>query len=986
MRGWLVAIAIGCTLWAGAGCSDSSTEPKSSNPARLDLVGGSGQSGTVGQVLPDSLVVKVLDEEGRGLSDIAVRWAVRSGGGSLSASIVRTDGAGLAAVAWTLGTAVGSAEVSASVPGLDPATFTATGMHDVPAEVILDPDSLIFNTVGDTARLEATVADRYGNLITSTPLEWSSTDTTVARVDSAGLVTAGKAGVATIVAATSSGSADSAAVHVVQEVAALAIVAESKQVEIGDTIRLAVEAYDAAGDPVAGLSVAWVSSAPDIATVDSSGLVLGRLPGRVEISATVRAAAAGAKSEVTEALEIEVVIPSGVYITGITPATLVPGGAATIVGGGFGAMPVDNAVTVQGLPATVVSVSDAALTVTVPSAEQFGCQPTQAVEVSVTVAERAVRRLHPLSAARQLPELEPGAYVNITDAAEVACNEIPLTGGSYLVSVYNTSSAASSSSPFRLVGAAGEVSSVANVLGDSTERWPAGDWQGAVRQEIPRLARIRDRLGVVARGTRVTGPIEPIWSLEESDARAEAHAALLERSREMATRLGPPRRGRRARGGVNGTASPGVVGPMLTIAGAPQPLTVGSVLDLRVPDIKAANYCHSFIPVRARVVYAGPKAIVLEDSVAPLAGTMDEHYRAVGREYEQTMHAIIEEYFGDPFAFDALTSGVGRVLMLFSPKVNNFGGVAGFVAPSDFYERSTCASSNEAPIFYGIVPTSVGSGYHTDTADWWLWSMPSTVIHEVKHVTSFAERFARNATVFEESWLEESTARISEELYARKIFGYTQLGTTNYRSSIYCEVRIAWPECGSKPLVMRKHFAALYNYMKSTNTLSPLGRTSESDVSFYGSGWLLVRWALDHFGESESAFLRALTQERNSAGVQNLVARTGRSFPELLGPWSLSLYWNRPTAPGLSHPSWDVYDIFAGLNADYPDSYTDSYPLYGWRTSFGSFTSDVNRLNGGTAALYFIDGTQSGPQLLELQGYGGGPLPPSLRMAIMRVK
>lgn len=1070
MRGRIVAIVIASTWLISAGCSDSGTEPETPVPATLGLVSGAGQSGTVGRPLPDSLVVKVIDKKGQPVSGAVVAWAARAGGGSLSATSVKTDASGLAAVTWTLGTAAGPAEASATVADLAPVTFTATGLHDRPSVVRLDRDSLAFDALGDTARLSATVTDQHGNAITTPALRWSSSDTAIARVDDTGLVTSRGTGAATIevladsarataavriepavagvrleqdsvrlsalgdtahlvakvldrlgnvvpdalitwhardstvarvdaagvvtarsngvsaIVATSRGQTDSVMVRVVQEVSAVTITAGRDLFEIGDTVRLVTEARDAGGTAVRSFSTAWTSARPDIATVDSSGLVLGVAAGRVTIRAAARATTPGAERVVTEEMELEVVAPSGVYITGITPARLRPGGTATIAGGGFGATAAENTVTIQGHPATVMSVTDGALTVTLPSSSIFGCQPTHAVEVAVMVADKSATWRHPLSVARQLPVLEQGEFVNLTAAADVACNELPRTGGSYLISIYNTSTAVGANAPFRLRGTEGESEVVLAAPGHTLEERPAG-----ARPTAPRAAELRpglllDPFKAVARTPGWYGGVRLDGEPTEARRRALAHASVLEKNRELTARLGPPRRTANTVHAAPRTGGTGRQDLAMPIARAPQPLTPGTMLDLRVPDINSANFCSNFIPVRARVVYAGPKAIILEDSVAPLAGTMDTYYQAVGKEYEETMHPILEEYFGDPLAYDAEIGGAGRVLMLFSPTVNDFGGVAGFVTAADFYDQSICPASNEAQVFYAVVPTSTAAGYAAATADGWLRSIRSTVIHEVKHITSYAERFAAGAAVLEESWLEESTARISEELYGRKIFGNTHKGETDYRSSIYCEVRPTWPECGPQPVNMLKHFEGLYDYMNSTSTLSPLGRTSGSDASFYGSGWLLVRWAIDHYANAESTFLRALTREPNLSGVQNLAARTGKSFAELLGPWSLSLYWDRPTAPGLSHPSWDVYDIFAGLHEDFPESFPDSYPLYGWEASFGAFLGDVGRLNGGTAALFLIEGTQTGTQLLELQGYGGGALPPSLRMAIMRVK
>lgn len=452
-------------------------------------------------------------------------------------------------------------------------------------------------------------------------------------------------------------------------------------------------------------------------------------------------------------------------------------------------------------------------------------------------------------------------------------------------------------------------------------------------------------------------------------------ASILEKNRQLAAKLGGPKaraRNRRA-GGTYG------------ILADPQPLTPGTMIDVRIPYILGADLCSSYMPVRARVVYAGPTALVLEDSVAPLAGTMDEELRAMGEEFEATMLPVIRQYFGDPLAADPWLGNTGRIAMLFSPTVNGFGGVAGFVTAADFFPREACRSSNETQIFYARVPTRAGDGNDDGTVGDWRHSMTSTVIHEVKHITSYAERFAREATTLEETWLEESTARVAEELWGRTVFGYTHKGETKYRSSIYCEVRPGWPECGTRPIVMLKHMSAIASYLESTNELSPLGRANANDATFYGSDWLLVRWALDHHAQSEAGFLQALTQEPHLSGVQNLEARTGKEFAELLGPWSLSLYWDTPTAPGLSHPSWDLYDIFRGLNSDFPTSYPDAYPLRVWGPA-SYFTTDAIPLRGGSAAHFLIGTDQRSKQLLSLEGTAGGPPPNGLGIAVLRTQ
>src|SRR5271169_2851104 len=71
--------------------------------------GSDGQTGTVGQQLPASVVVRVLDQNGSPIGNVVVVWTIIAGGGSLDTGLSTTDAQGDALVHWTLGT----------VPGVD---------------------------------------------------------------------------------------------------------------------------------------------------------------------------------------------------------------------------------------------------------------------------------------------------------------------------------------------------------------------------------------------------------------------------------------------------------------------------------------------------------------------------------------------------------------------------------------------------------------------------------------------------------------------------------------------------------------------------------------------------------------------------------------------------------------------------------------------------------------------------------------------------
>ena len=82
-------------------------------------------------------------------------------------------------------------------------------------------------------------------------------------------------------------------------VGTLTLTTASASVTVGQTVQLAATPKDILGNPLAGRTVTWSSSAPSVATVSSSGLVSGVAMGSATISATSGGVAATAVLTVT---------------------------------------------------------------------------------------------------------------------------------------------------------------------------------------------------------------------------------------------------------------------------------------------------------------------------------------------------------------------------------------------------------------------------------------------------------------------------------------------------------------------------------------------------------------------------------------------------------------------------------------------------------------------------------------------------------------
>lgn len=491
--------------------------------------------------------------------------------------------------------------------------------------------------------------------------------------------------------------------------------------------------------------------------------------------------------------------------------------------------------------------------------------------------------------------------------------------------------------------------------------------------------------------------------IHEAEAAERIHSNVLRANMQLIERLGSP-----TRGNVRANSSSSVV--------LAQPLpNVGDIIDMKIPK-NFNNLCDANIQptspdagaarVRGRVVYIGTHSVMVEDSSNLLAGgQLDPLYRSVGQEFDNVMWPILTTNYGNPLAMDAQLQNTGRVFMLFSKVVNALqgGNLAGFVSSGDFYPPSTCAASNQEAVLYARVPTSTATGFQDgNTADSWFRSTRTVIIHETKHVTSFAEKLSRGGTpngfFSRDQWLEESSAMLAEELWARGVFGYAQRGNTTYAQSIFCERRPTpndkWPQCQPpKPISMLDHFYYAYEFEANADTRSMLGPVASDDFTFYGIGWLFLRWVLDQYAPSEPAFLTNMTLERARPGIENIENLTGKSFPQLFGEFSLALalddYPNFvPRNPRHTVPSWNLREMFNSLSVDFAGSpyFTKPVPLKTRSSSFGSFSMDQLSVTGGGMAVMEISGTQTGRQLLEFKGAAGQDFPADMRINIIRVQ
>jgi hypothetical protein len=222
--------------------------------------------------------------------------------------------------------------------------------------------------------------------------------------------------------------------------------------------------------------------------------------------------------------------------------------------------------------------------------------------------------------------------------------------------------------------------------------------------------------------------------------------------------------------------------------------------------------------------------------------------------------------------------------------------------------------------------------------------------------------------------VEEGSALVAEEAFARAVRGLAVRGGTSFSQSLQCELSPTATGCDGVPLAFTDHFARLEATLLDPASLSPLvtDAAADPDAAFYGSAWWLLRWVADAYAPNDPAFFRALVAGPQT-GIDNVASRAGRPWGDLLGEWWLmtavdDLPGFTPQRPTLSEPSWNLRDVFAGATASGDARFPRPFPLATRAFPFGDFVVDApNGVRGGGAVFFELTGGPSARQLLELR-------------------
>lgn len=406
---------------------------------------------------------------------------------------------------------------------------------------------------------------------------------------------------------------------------------------------------------------------------------------------------------------------------------------------------------------------------------------------------------------------------------------------------------------------------------------------------------------------------------------------------------------------------------------APAPAAVSQRRTFRVCNTVRCSAAGDFTEVTADLRYVGRHAAIYQDVTAPTGGLADADFQSLGQLFDNDLYDVDAKAFGAESDVD----GNGLVLILFTPVVNKLtpkeqcsqSFVTGFFFSIDIepaFQNDT--RSNQAEVFYAIVPDPQQTLTCRFTATSIRRFVPVTFIHEFQHMISYYQHRMLRAGSAEVLWLNEAMSHVAEELGG---FHFLAQGDSTQFSNF----------------VAGNLFNA-FKYLKNPGAHALFAGEGTGTLEERGAGWLFLRWLVDQFGEG----LTRRLSETGLTGAANVAAATGEPVASLLPQWFLANYVS--DLPGFAAPArlryrtWSFRKTYADLNRQSPSNFDRPFPLD--PAVFLGGTFNVSGTLRAASGDYFLATQLPGQRSFAIQFTDGtgSAFPPSVpaRLNVIRLR
>jgi hypothetical protein len=475
-----------------------------------------------------------------------------------------------------------------------------------------------------------------------------------------------------------------------------------------------------------------------------------------------------------------------------------------------------------------------------------------------------------------------------------------------------------------------------------------------------------DGISATVQLARSAGGAQLAGTLQEPVRDANFDAALRElERRELQPRIGDAR----------AALGRGITGLTLSRTAA-EPPAVGSTLKL---NAQAGSACLNESVRTGRIAAISERAIIVADTANPVNGFTTNDYAAFAATFDTLVYPVVTGAFGAPSDID----GNARSLIFFTRAVNELtprnsqSMVGGFFFARDLFPRTgtnACAGSNEAEVFYMLVPdpTGVVNGNVRQT-EMVRQRTVGVLAHEFQHLINAGRRmFVNSASGFEEAWLNEGLSHIAEELLFYRAAGLepgANIDSTRLRATSRTLAAVN--------AYQLSNLGRLSLYLGDPEENSPFAAGDE--LATRGAAWQLLRYAADQRPGDENTIWYSLVNTRN-AGFSNLAAVFGEPLP-IIRDWATAQYTDDLVAGGtgtFSHPSWNFRSVLALLSSN-----SNRFPLR-LRPLADATPQRLTLVGGGAAYIRFA--VPAGATGIVRATSGNVPLPGTVDLTLVRTK
>ncbi len=391
------------------------------------------------------------------------------------------------------------------------------------------------------------------------------------------------------------------------------------------------------------------------------------------------------------------------------------------------------------------------------------------------------------------------------------------------------------------------------------------------------------------------------------------------------------------------------------------PITVGHRRDFQVCTVFPCRVVDDFETIRAEAMFVGQHAAIYQDLDAPSGGLGEEDFVFFGNLFDDRLYGVNTRFFGVESDVDEND----LVVILLTPAVNGLtpeeecqdSFIAGFFFAADIdpnFPRDP--RSNQAEVFYSIVPDPAGSVTCDHSVQRVRQVVPVTFVHEFQHMINYHQKvLVRGAGDSEVLWLNEGLSHLAEELAAVEFLALADSVNFN-RFAI-------------------GNLVNLYRYLEDPALVSPLATSGTGSLAERGAAWLFLRWIVDRHGDD---VIRRMS-ESALFGTENAAAAAGEPMDRMLIQWFLSNWvadlpaFDPPA--DLTYSSWDLRTTYASLNAQAPNTFEREYPLVPELFVSLSPFDRVGRIVTGSGEYFrLVQTPTTDPVVLQFTQPSGSPL------------